>query len=119
MITPEIKYEYINNIIRINFNFPAGIGSFSRDEEDIINNFPELVKICDKINLDVSEAIQLTENIEDMIYDDLGDLVKIEWKNEKEAEISNINDLESLFGDLNVVVNRTSSIVNKRSLKGE
>jgi len=120
MSNPEIKCDYKDkNTLKINFNFPAGIGSFSRDEEEIIKDFPELVKICDKINLDIYEAIQLTENIENTIYDALGDSVNIDWRDDKVVEIHNINDLESLFSDLNVVVNQVRSISNERSLKGD
>jgi len=101
MIAPEIKYDYKDkNTLRITFNFPAGIGSFSEDEDEIIKDFPELVKICKDADLEIVDAIQLTQDIDIAIYDSLGESINIDWRDDKVVEIHNINSLLELIKNL-------------------
>ena len=111
MITPEIKYDYKDdNILKINFNFPAGIGSFSRDEEEIIKDFPELIDICKESNIEIINAIQLTEDINEAIYNILGD-VNIDWRDINTVWIHNLNTIHVLIGNLeNIAINFVKEI---------
>jgi len=107
MITPEIKYKYKNDntTLEINFNFPAGIGSFSDDEEEIIEDFPELVEICVKANLDINNAIQVTDDINNAIYESLGNYVEIDWRDDQTIEIHNVNNIPTLINELKDIAN--------------
>jgi len=106
MITPEIKYEYeYNDNLELRFNFPAGIGSFSEDEEEIKKDYPELVEICRKANLDINDAIQLTMDIDDVIYESLGNYIVIDWRDVNRLTIRNIHNIPKLIDELKDIAN--------------
>jgi len=90
-LNPRIKYNHKNkSIIRLNFNFPAGVGSISESVDEILNEYPSSVKACHEANISISTAIQLTEKINHTIYQKLGDEVEIDWIDDTEVEINNV-----------------------------
>jgi hypothetical protein len=83
-ITPET--------LTIDFDYPVGLGSSYGDAEEIEEEDKEGTELETMSNDELQKFIDLTEEINDILYDELGAYgdIEIDWRGNSEVEIHNV-----------------------------
>ena len=85
----DFRYE---NTLRIDFNLtiPVGLGSSFEDIEDIDDECKEDYGLKDYTDEQIIMFIQLTEQVNGIIYKWLGSDIEIDWRGNNEVEVHNV-----------------------------
>ena len=99
----DFRYE---ETLRINFNteLPVGLGSSFSSADEIDDEYKEINGLKDWIDEALQYYIDLTDKVNDIIYEVLGEDIEIDWRDSSEVEIHNVindNKVEKLISRIN------------------
>jgi hypothetical protein len=99
----DFRYE---NTLRIDFNteLPVGLGSSFSSVDEIDDEYKEIDGLKDWTDEALQYYIDLTDRVNDIIYEVLGEDIEIDWRDSSEVEIHNVindNKVEKLISRIN------------------
>ena len=92
----DYRYE---NTLRINFNFPLGVGSYCDNLEDLKSECDYVYEELSKkfTDYEIQKLIGFTDKVNSYLLSVLGNDVELDWRDDSEIEIHNVKsnvDLE-------------------------
>ena len=82
----KIKSDYrYTRTFRMNFDKPVGVGSCDYTKSEFNSFIPNATKTLE-------EYEKITDDVNDIIIDVLGDDIEIDWRDDQEVEIHKVTD---------------------------
>jgi len=113
-----ITYTQTYDLISVVFECPVGIGMFSENTKEINVKYPNLLLQCQKFDIDIEKAIQLTKQINqiiDVVLNEPNTTYDIDWKTANILDIyytGNKDIVPKLINTIEIEINNQIEYLN-------